>query len=247
MISETILNKLSVITEEEKEYLNGKNTINREHYMEAEINLITGKKLLTPGKPITIRPHPRFIHFPEHYHDFIEMVYMCKGETKHIINGNEIVLKQGNLLLLSQHSHQEIFPANTDDIMVNFIIQPEFLSGTLEPIQNLIENLLYSLISELNHRQSINLLTFSLLFMQLLEHTDKLFVCQKEQELTVKVLRYIEENYVNGSLNSIAELLHYDVAWLSHEIKRRTGKTGKGIDERGGSFCQTLRGDPRAM
>ena len=258
MINEEILKKLSVITDEEKEYLNGRNTINREPYMENELNLITGKKLLKPGKAITIRSHPRFIHFPEHYHDFVEMVYMCKGSTTHVINGNKLVLKQGDLLLLSQYSKQEIFPANADDIMVNFIIRPEFLSGTLsfigsedtplkqfivsclcgenpsgylffnvskvEPIQNLIENLLYSLISDTIHRQSIDSLTFTLLFMQLLEHTDKLLVSQKEQELTVKVLRYIEENYVSGSLNKIAEILHYDAAWLSREIKRRTGK-----------------------
>ena len=259
MISNTIIEKLSVITEEEKEYLNGRNTINRNCYMEADVNLITGKKLLKPGKAITIRSHPRFIHFPEHYHDFVEMVYMCKGKTKHVINGNEIILKQGDLLLLSQYSHQEIFPADTDDIMVNFIIQPEFLSDTLNylgnedtplkqfivsclcgenpsgylffkvseitPIQNLIENLVYSLISEVSHRQSINSLTFSLLFMQLLEHTDKLSVSEKEQELTVDVLRYIECNYLNGSLNDLAKILHYDTAWLSREIKRRTGKT----------------------
>ena len=258
MINEEILKKLSVITDEEKEYLNGRSTINREAYMGNEQNLITGKKLLKPDKAITIRSHPRFIHFPEHYHDFVEMVYMCKGSTTHIINGNKIVLNQGDLLLLSQYSKQEIFPANADDIMVNFIIRPEFLSGTLsfigsedtplkqfivsclcgenpsgylffnisdvKPIQNLIENLLYSLISDTVHNQSINSLTFSLLFMQLLEHTDKLLVSQKEQELTVKVLRYIEENYVSGSLNKIAEILHYDAAWLSREIKRRTGK-----------------------
>lgn len=259
MISNTIIEKLSVITEEEKEYLNGRNTINRNCYMEADVNLITGKKLLKPGNAITIRSHPRFIHFPEHYHDFVEIVYMCKGKTKHVINGNEIILKQGDLLLLSQYSHQEIFPADTDDIMVNFIIQPEFLSDTLNylgnedtplkqfivsclcgenpsgylffkvseitPIQNLIENLVYSLISEVSHRQSINSLTFSLLFMQLLEHTDKLSVSEKEQELTVDVLRYIECNYLNGSLNDLAKILHYDTAWLSREIKRRTGKT----------------------
>ena len=41
----------------------------------------------------------------------------------------------------------------------------------------------------------------------------------------VKVLQYVEENYISGSLGCIAEQLHYDVAWLSREIKRRTGKT----------------------
>jgi AraC-like DNA-binding protein len=39
------------------------------------------------------------------------------------------------------------------------------------------------------------------------------------------VLRYIEENYKNGSLSEAARLLHYDFYWLSHEIKNRTGMT----------------------
>ena len=37
-------------------------------------------------------------------------------------------------------------------------------------------------------------------------------------------LRYIEENDAAGSLTDAAKLLHYDTAWLSREIKRRTGK-----------------------
>ena len=41
------------------------------------------------------------------------------------------------------------------------------------------------------------------------------------------IRRYIEENYPTGSLTEIAETLHYDLCWLSREIKRRTGKTFK--------------------
>lgn len=38
---------------------------------------------------------------------------------------------------------------------------------------------------------------------------------------------YIEEHYRNGSLSELAELLKYDVCWLSREIKKYTGKTYK--------------------
>ena len=64
-----------------------------------------------------------------------------------------------------------------------------------------------------------------LLFMQLLNHTDKLSHESREEKAIVDIFRYIEENYRDGSLTDAANLLHYDFYWLSHEIKNRTGKT----------------------
>ena len=46
-----------------------------------------------------------------------------------------------------------------------------------------------------------------------------------EEAAIVKILRYIEENYRSASLTEIADSLHYDLYWLSREIKHRTGKT----------------------
>lgn len=222
-------------------------------------DVITGQKLLEQGKLITVRPHTRFVHFPAHTHDYVEIVYMCRGETNHIINDTPITLREGELLLLGQNTRQEILPAGESDIAVNFIVQPEFFSGTLDflgsedtplrefvvrslcgdspsgylhfkvaevkPVQNLVENLLWTLISDTPNRRSINQLTMGLLFVQLLNHTDKLTVGNREQDSIVNVLRYIEEHFSDGSLTQIADQLHYDVAWLSREIKRRTGKT----------------------
>ena len=48
-----------------------------------------------------------------------------------------------------------------------------------------------------------------------------------DKELTGVVLSYVEEHYKNGSLSELAEMLGYDVYWLSREIKKRTGKTYK--------------------
>jgi AraC-like DNA-binding protein len=258
MLSQTVLDALSVITEEERTLLEGSADIDRSLYMDGSRDVISGKKLLQPTKLITVRPHTRFVHFPEHTHDFVEIVYMCRGTTTHIVNGKKVELMTGELLLLGQNALQEILPAKEEDVAVNFIIRPEFFSATLSylgdeetplrkfivdclcgenetgflhfkvsdilPVQNLLENLLWTLISDTPNKRGINQATMGLLFMQLLNHTDRLTVNSPEQEIVLPILRYVEEHYRDGSLAEVAGLLHYDAAWLSREIKRRTGK-----------------------
>ena len=259
-MDERILARLGVVTNEEAQILSGRTSIDRSIYMnDGSRDVITGKKLLEQGKQITVRPHTRFVHFPEHTHDYVEIVYMCRGKTTLIVNDTRIVLSEGELLLMGQNTRQEILPAGEGDIAVNFIVQPEFFGGTLDflgseetplrdfivrclcgdnpsgylhfkvadvkPVQNLVENLLWTLISDTPNRRSINQLTMGLLFVQLLNHTDKLTIGNKEQDTIVWVLRYIEEHFADGSLTEIADMLHYDVTWLCREIKRRTGKT----------------------
>ena len=260
MISREILNKLSPITQEEQRILQGTHTIDKSLYMDGDRDIIEGKKLLQTGKLIAVRPHTRFIEFPEHSHDYVEMVYMCQGTTTHILSGKEVILRQGELLLLGQNARQQIARAEEDDIAVNFIIRPEFFEQTLImlgeeetplkkfiiecltsktttsaylhfkvsdilPIQNIIENLVWALISDIPNKRKINQITMGLLFLQLLNYTDRLSHKNQEEALMIETLRYIEENYANGSLQELADNLHYDFAWLSREIKRSSGKT----------------------
>jgi len=89
------------------------------------------KTHLKAGKQITIYKAPRFERCLEHTHNFVEMVYMCSGETTHLVNGAEVVLRAGELLLLNQHVRHENLPPGEDDIAVNFIILPPFFRITL--------------------------------------------------------------------------------------------------------------------
>ena len=180
-----VVDRLSVITDEERAILNGRKSIDRYIYMDGSRDVISGEKLLEKGKLIAIRPHIRFIAFPEHTHDYVEMVYMCQGETRHTVNGNVITLRQGELLMLGQNAHQSIEAAGEQDIAVNFIVRPAFFSGTrpflgeeetplrrfvvscltgeyeagyllfhvaeLLPVQNLVENLLFTLLYDTPH------------------------------------------------------------------------------------------------
>lgn len=255
-----ILDKLLPVTREEQEFLDGKNTIDRTLYMAENKNVVNAKKLLDAGKLISIRPHTRFVHFPEHTHDYVEVVYMCSGSTTHIINGNRITLQAGELLFLSQNAKQEIMKADKGDIAINLIVLPQFFdkalamigeeetplrkfiidclrenadsSGYLHfrcsdvfPVQNLVENLLWTLIHDTPNKRMINQTTMGLLFMHLCNYTDKVTSGNSDANAILQVFRYIEDHYQNGSLTEAAELLHYDFYWLSREIKRKTGQT----------------------
>lgn len=256
MIDRRILETLSPITREEQAILES-SRIDRSLYMQQDCNVIRGERLLPPGKLLAVRPHTRFVDFPEHTHDYIELVYMCTGQTTHTVNGKTVVLRQGELLMMGQNTRQQIRKAAATDLAVNFIIRPEFFGQTLPylgseetplrsflvdslcgghgrylhfqvsdvlPVQNLVENLLWTLITDTPCRQGINAMTMGLLFLQLTNHADRVLTGSAEEDAVVQTLRYIENNYRAGSLTEAAKLVHCDGVWLSRRIKRRTGK-----------------------
>ena len=254
-----IIERLRGITGEEQAILDGRTTIDRDLYMQGQGSTINSRKMLAAGKLITVRPHTRFIDFPEHKHDYVEVIYMCSGKSTHLVNGREVQLEQGELLFLSQSATHSVRKTREEDIAVNFIVLPDFFSTTLSvigeeetpirrflidclcgqdtgpgflhfrvsdivPIQNLVENLLWILINETPNRRRMSQMTMTLLLMQLLGHTEAL-VSEDQDEAVWQALRYVEANYTRASLTELADGLHYDLSWLSREIKRKTGKT----------------------
>lgn len=265
IMQEVLLNLLKQITKEEQAILDGNSNVERDIYFSGNDLVVDSKKMLEKGKLIDIRPHTRFVHFPKHRHNYIEIIYMCSGQTTHIINDHsEVVLEAGDLLFLNQNAYQEIKPAGYDDIAINFIVLPEFFDvafsmiegenilrnfiiGTLMrdsapmdyihfkvadilPVQNLIENMVWSIMNKHPNRRQINQTTMGLLFMQLVNYSDRIDKNdpkQYEQNMTMSVLRYIEENYRTASLTEIAEDLSQSVYQLSRLIKEQTGQTFK--------------------
>ena len=93
------------------------------------------------------------------------------------------------------------------------------------PIQNLLENMLWTLVFGAPNKRQINQTTLGLLFLQLLNHTDRISCEDETQEDMVRLYRYIEENFRIASLTEVANLLGYDIFHLSRQIKKKTGKT----------------------
>lgn len=254
-----LMERLREITCEEQAFLDGSTTIQRELYMASADNTINAAKLLAAGKRITVRANTRFIDFPEHTHDYVEMVYMLSGSTVHVVQGKELVLRQGELLMLGQQVTHSVKRAGKDDVGVNFIVLPDFFDTTLtalgqeqtplrrflvsclcggigagylhfsvagvRPVENLIENLLLTLMEVTPNRRKTSELTMALLFLQLMGHTGTLQSSTPEDTAVFQVLQYVETEYVRASFSFLCEQLHYDPSWLSRKIKKETGRT----------------------
>lgn len=125
-MSQYILNELLQITEEEKSILEHRTKVSKELYTSKANFIIESEKFLSKGKMIAIRKHTRFIDFPLHKHDYIEVNYVFSGELEQIVGGRPITLRKGELLLLNQYIDHEIKACGEGDIVINFIIRPEF-------------------------------------------------------------------------------------------------------------------------
>ena len=259
-----LIQELAVITEEEQKILDGRREIDQQIYTEKKEMIVDSSKLLKKGKLIQVRPHTRFVHFPPHTHNYIEVIYMCQGSTTHIVNGNKVILEQGDLLFLNQNAVQEILPAGKDDIAVNFIVLPEFFNTAFSmmgaednqlkeflvgalcdrdeetsylyfhiadvlPVQNLIENMVWTIFYNSSNKRSCNQITMGLLFLQLLNYMDKMEAGGRkyDTEIMATVLSYIEDHYKEGKLSELAEEMKVNIYWLSREIKKKSGKTYK--------------------
>lgn len=144
---------LSQISEEEQAILDGKQKVQQQLYTNSPEFVVDSGKLLKRGKLIDVRHHTRFIHFPRHRHNYVEMVYMYQGSTTHILdNGEKVVLGQGDLLMLNQNAVHEILPAGEQDIAINFLVMPEFFDTAFRMMED--ENLLRDFLVDILTCQS---------------------------------------------------------------------------------------------
>ncbi len=257
-----LLDELMVITDEEKEILKGNGDVKKEIYTDTPTFVIDSEKLLKKGKYITVRTHTRFIDFPPHSHNYIEIAYVCKGSITHQIDGKEIKLLPGDLLFMNQHVKHGIKKAEQSDIGINFIALPEFFDiplsmlgkgniladflvntlrrDTYNPqylvfgtsdnmaVENLMENIVMSLLHGGDHEDNINQISMGLIFLHLLNHIDTVREASSQSYRDILInttLQYINYHYKDATLTELAQDMNQSVSGLCKMIKRGTGFT----------------------
>ena len=259
-----LIKELSRITPEERRLIDG-GAIVREEYTHAADFVVDAAQLLQAGKMISVRAHTRFVDFPPHSHNYVELIYMASGHTLHLINGRyELELKPGELLFLNQHATHSIRRAEEDDIAINFIVLPTFFDTALEmigsdnvlgqflmgslhgsastvsylhfsvadilPVQNLMENMVWSIVSDQPNHRRINQVSMGLLFLQLLNYTQRMEISPvsgSNHALVVEALREIEENYRQANFTALAKRYNVSLAYISRLVKNAAGHSCK--------------------
>lgn len=268
-MQQALLDHLRVVTEEEQRILDGVAEVDKDLYTSGKDFTVDSAKMLSEGKLIAVRTHTRFVHFPSHRHNYIEVLYVCQGQLTNIIGGKEVVIHAGELLFLNQYTRHEILPAGEEDIAINFMILPEFFDvaytmagnnnvladflvnvlrqdeergeylhfkvAEVLQIQNLLENIIYSLVNGEENRERINQTTMGLIFMYLVEsvqYVEMRLPNQYENMISMTTLDYIEQKYRTATLTELCTRLHLPMHVLSKMIKKSTGFNFKELLQR---------------
>lgn len=268
-MQQTLLKHLRKISKEEQRILDGVAEVDKDLYTSGKDFTVDSRKMLEEGKLIAVRTHTRFVHFPAHRHNFIEVLYVCEGHLTNIIDGRQVVVRKGELLFLNQFTTHEILPAGESDIAINFMVLPEFfdvaysMAGSnnvladflvnvlrqdeergeylhfkvaeVLQIQNLLENIIYSLVTGKGDQSRINQTTMGLIFLYLLDsvqYVEMRVPDQYENMITMTTLDYIEQQYRTATLTELCDKLHLPMHMLSRMIKKSTGFNFKELLQR---------------
>ncbi|MDO4521564.1 MAG: AraC family transcriptional regulator [Eubacteriales bacterium] len=267
---EDILERLRAITEEEQRLLDSGGGVEPKLYTtDEDLTTVDSHMMLGEGRLIAARTHTRFVRFPKHRHNFVEVLYVCEGSLTNIIDEKRVEIRQGELLFLNQHTYHEILPAGVNDIAVNFMVLPEFFdvaysmagSGNVLadfvvnalrrdeqrgeylhfkvaeelPIQNLLENLVYSLLEGREDQSRIHQTSMGLIFLYLLDsvqYAEMRLPNEYENMITMTALEYIERQYRTATLTELCDMVHLPIHGLSRLIKRNTGFNFKELLQR---------------
>lgn len=123
-----LFSKISALTEEERRILRGE-LLNKELYSSGGDFTVGAEKMLEPGRDISVRTHTRFVDFPEHRHNYLEIMAVISGEITHRIYDSEITLGAGDILVLNKHVFHSIKRADEGDIGINIILSDGFTNS----------------------------------------------------------------------------------------------------------------------
>ncbi len=114
----------------------------------------------------------------------------------------------------------------------------EFLHFHLQDLpdaQNLLENMIYSLVTGKGENNRINQTTMGLIFLYLVDsvqYVEMRVPNQYENMISMTTLDYIEQKYKTATLTELCELLHLPMHVLSKMIKKTTGFNFKELLQR---------------
>ena len=238
---EELLNELMVISEEEKKYRAGQGMVERQLYARESIGEIDRELLLKRGRLITVRPHSRFVDFPEHRHNYVEIMYVVNQQVRHAIRRAEYEDIGINFIALPEFFEVPLSMLHEKNVLAEFIAgafgQKNPVSHYLlfrlkeQPqVENLMENMIESMLHEHSDEDVMNQYTMGLVFLYLLNHLENLShnsSMDYRETIVQAVLGYIKSDCKNANLTKIAKDTHQSVSVLSKLIRQKTGDTFK--------------------
>ena len=114
-------------------------------------------KILTGGNRFIFKKPSRFLDYPEHVHDWVELEYMYAGSCVHHLNGTPVRLAEGQSILVDQNTRHKVPLLGEDQILLNLFFGPETipsLVGQLPSSQSVVADFLSNTLSQTARKDS---------------------------------------------------------------------------------------------
>jgi len=148
-----------------------------------------------------------------------------------------------NFIILPQFFDRSFRMLEQENVLRDFLISTlagesafagwlHIAAGDILPVGNFLENMIWALLGKKTRGDMLNQTTMGLLFLQLMNHTDKINrddPGSQEQNLALAAMKYIEENYQTATLEELSVRLGEPAYYLSRLLRRLCGQTFKNL------------------
>lgn len=213
----------------------------------------TGKS----DEPISLRVHPIKIDFPEHSHDFIELMYVYSGSITHRIGDSSVRISEGDVIIFGKEARHSVAAAEEGDVGINLVISAELYEKLLSDIRRespLDPSLLASVLESGSDRyvslstggsDIVRNIIENIAYSGLMTESDR-YVMRTSVALLLSYLighgsggataarskerrlyDYLSSSYASATLTEAAELLGLSPSYLSRWCRERLSRTFK--------------------
>lgn len=165
-----------------------------------------------------------------------EMLFLNKHAC-HAISRAELQDVAVNFIILPQFFDTALEMLGGDNMLSRFLqsgLQTSqcavsylhFKVAEVLPVQNLVENMVWSIVNKQPNAYKINKTTMALLMLTLLNFTSRIDEVQPDASnnaLVTAALREIDENYQTASLSDVARKHGVSTAYISRLVKEQAG------------------------
>jgi AraC family L-rhamnose operon regulatory protein RhaS len=174
-----------------------------------------------------------------------EMLFLNQYVSHEILPTSETDIAI-NFIVLPEFFDTAFSMIEKDNVLADFLVNTlKEKNGTSQylyfqvaenlQIQNLMENMIDSLVHKQGNQDRINQHTMGLVFLHLLNAVQTLKEGSRAQSRNIMImtaLKYIDENYREGTLTELCSILNQSISGLSRAIKNSTGYTYKELAQR---------------
>lgn len=165
-----------------------------------------------------------------------ELLFLNQNVTQEILPASKDDIAV-NFIILPEFFNRSISMIEKDNVVWDFLISSlsenttllsylHFAASDILPVQNLIENMIWTLIHKKTATNNLNQITMGLLLMNLSMFADKINQSnptRHEENLVFSILKYIESHYKSGTLTEICEEIKQPTYYVSRLLKKHTG------------------------